>query len=157
MRSSKGSESRPAHAPKPSTPQASSPSRGRSRRPPEPAASRPGHEARCDLAIALEVRVERHGAAPIDAHAANLSTSGLGLQLGEPLQVGAAVLLRIALPAGSEPVVARGRVTWCEEPRPGEEARVLEAGVRLEVIADADRARLEHFVRSCERRDAAAS
>lgn len=113
--------------------------------------SRPSFDPRCDLAVPLEVRVERHGADPIEAHATNLSTSGLCLHLREALPLGSAVLLRVALPSDAERITARGRVTWCEEPAATLAARFREAGIRFEVVSEADRARLDRFVRDCDR------
>lgn len=84
------------------------------------------------------------------AHATNLSTSGVCLHLAASLPVGAAVLLRLVLPDEPGVVTARGRVSWCEDPDPAAAARFLEAGIRFEIVSDADRERIARFVRGCD-------
>jgi len=64
--------------------------------------------------------------------------------------VGDAVVLRLVLPDQTEALTARGRVSWCESPPAELGARFLEAGIRFEVLSEADRARLAHFVRAGE-------
>ena len=115
-----------------------------------PSASRPAYDARCDLAVPLPVEVERRGVEASLAYVTNLSASGACLHLAARLAVGDAVLLRVALPDQGEPLAARGRVSWCEDPPAELGARFVEAGIRFEVLSEADRARIAHFVRSGE-------
>ena len=96
----------------------------------------------------LPVELERRATGPERAYATNLSPGGICLHLRAPLPVGEPVRVRLALrgvlPArGGEPIEARGRVTWSESPAPEAEARFFEVGVRFEVVAEADRQRIQ--------------
>jgi len=100
--------------------------------------------------VPLPVALERRGAAETTVYATNLSASGVCIHLREALPVGDAVLLRFALPGETGVLLARGRVSWCEEPPAIERARFVEAGVRFEVLAEPDRERIGRFVRACD-------
>jgi uncharacterized protein (TIGR02266 family) len=144
MPSSTGSGSPPTRGPRASSPRPSS------RSPERSSESRPSFESRRDLPVPLPVALERRGAAETTVYATNLSASGVCVHLRRPLPVGDAVLLRFALPGEPGVLLARGRVSWCEEPPPAAGARFVEAGVRFEVLAEPDRERIARFVRSCD-------
>jgi uncharacterized protein (TIGR02266 family) len=93
--------------------------------------------------VPLPVELERRATGPERAYATNLSPGGICLHLRAPLPVGEPVRVRLALPDGAEPIEARGRVTWSESPAPEAEARFFEVGVRFEVVAEADRQRIQ--------------
>jgi uncharacterized protein (TIGR02266 family) len=143
MASSTRSKSTRAAAPKPSSPGSSSRSRERSRAAAEPTGSRFAFDARHDLAVPLPVEVERRSTGVERAWATNLSPGGICLHLRAPLPVGEPVRVCLSLPDGDAPIEARGRVTWSESPAPEAEARFFEVGVRFEVVAEADRRRLQ--------------
>lgn len=143
MASSTRSESTPAAAPKSSSPPSSSRSRGRSPAAAEPTGSRLVFEPRHDLSVPLPVELERRGAEASRAWATNLSPGGICLHLLAPLPVGEPVQVRLALPDGGDPIEARGRVTWAESPPEEAAARFFEVGIRFEVVADADRRRIQ--------------
>src|SRR4030095_6957833 len=98
----------------------------------------PGTARPSRLPPRLPVALERRGAAETTVYATNLSASGVCVHLRRPLPVGDAVLLRFALPGEPGVLLARGRVSWCEEPPPAAGARFVEAGVRFEVLAEPD-------------------
>lgn len=83
-------------------------------------------------------------------YATNLSTSGICLHLRAPLPAGEPVRVVFEIPGEDGVVEARGRVSWAETTEPGVDAQFFEAGVRFEVVADADRDRIQRFVRLCE-------
>jgi Tfp pilus assembly protein PilZ len=78
----------------------------------------------------------------------DLSASGARVHLADALPVGTAVLLRIAIPGEVGSIEARGRVSWCEQPEPAEDARFREAGVRFEVVGEEARRVLHRFLRA---------
>jgi uncharacterized protein (TIGR02266 family) len=95
--------------------------------------------------VALRVR----DGSSLDAWATNVSPGGICLHLRAPLPVGESVSLRFELPDGSGRVEARGRVSWSEDVDPAWSPRFFEVGVRLEVVGEADAARLRSFVDLC--------
>jgi hypothetical protein len=96
------------------------------------------------------VRLRTRDGATGDAYATNLSSSGICLHLRAPLPVGEPVALHFELPGEAAAIQARGRVTWSEDVDPAERPRFFEAGVRLELVAEADAERLRRFVRLCD-------
>lgn len=98
----------------------------------------------------IAVALHRRDRAAAREYATNLSASGLCLHLRAPLPVGEPVRVVFALPHDSAAIEARGRVSWAETPDAEASPRFFEAGVRFEVVADADRERLARFVRACE-------
>lgn len=109
----------------------------------EPSGSRLAFEPRHDLAVPLPVDLERRAGGIERAWATNLSPGGLCLHLRAPLPVGEPVRVSLPLPDAGEPIEARGRVTWAESPAPEAAARFFEVGVRFEVVAEADRRRIQ--------------
>lgn len=91
----------------------------------------------------LRVELALRASGPASAWATNLSPGGICLHLRAPLPVGEPVHVRIAVPDAGEPIEARGRVTWAESPAPEAAARFFEVGIRFEVVADADRRRIQ--------------
>jgi hypothetical protein len=95
--------------------------------------------------VPLPVDLRVRDGAPRRAYATNLSPGGVCLHLREILPAGEPVLLVFSLPGAPAPIQARGRVTWAERVDPAEEPRFFEAGVRLEVVGEADAQAIRSF------------
>jgi uncharacterized protein (TIGR02266 family) len=100
--------------------------------------------------VPIAVEVRRHGCPPRRDYATNVSPGGLCLHLREPLPAGEPVALAFELPGEPGRIEVRGRVTWSEQVDPAASPRFFEAGVRIEVVGEAERERIVRFVRLCE-------
>jgi len=97
-------------------------------------------------------RIIREGAAAAKTTAAqtlNLSASGLCLVSPDPLKRDEHLALELALDGQTEPVVAMGRVVWCDEDDPAYRVGICFTWLRdedrqaLAVISDYVKKRLE--------------
>jgi len=109
-------------------------------------AARQTSEPRRDLPVPIPVEVAgRDGARRVE-YALNVSASGIGLHLPQPLPAGEALALSFPLPDGGGRIEARGRVVWNEEVPRTARPRWREVGIHFEVLRDEDRRRLARFV-----------
>jgi len=107
-------------------------------------------ETRRDLVVPIAVEVTRRGGEAAHEYATNLSPGGICLHARLRLCVGDDVTVAFVLPGENRRIEARGRVSWCEEDDPSEEACFLETGVRFEVLDEGDRERISRFVAAAE-------
>lgn len=98
------------------------------------------------MPLPVEV-ASRSGARGVE-YAFNLSASGMGLHLPQPLPLGEILHLAFRLPDGGGAIEARARVVWSEAAARTARPRFREVGVRFEVLAEGDRQRLLAFLRA---------
>jgi c-di-GMP-binding flagellar brake protein YcgR len=74
----------------------------------------------------------------------NISAGGMCVLMADPMREGTAPMLSFLLPDEPDPVVCKGRITWCRTSRIDPE--LYEVGLSFVEISEADRERVMKFV-----------
>ena len=115
---------------------------------------------RLDTRLAVTYRV-MPASKPRAATTRDISGGGVCVFLDEPLKVGTAVQIEVAVPDRAQPIAFTGEVVWCEQYRvigKSQEYQSVMAGVKFMQIAPADQqAIMRHVILSMQSPPASSS
>ena len=74
----------------------------------------------------------------------NISAGGMCVLMADPMREGTAPTLSFLLPDEPDPVVCKGRITWCRTSKIDPE--LYEVGLSFVEISEADRERVTKFI-----------
>ena len=104
---------------------------------------------RRDLSVPLPVGVQRADGSFRHEYLVNVSMTGLGLHMQEPVSVGEEVSVAFRLPFDTVVIQGVCKVVWTShEGAAHRVTRFFETGLYLAEISEADRSRIEVFVQA---------
>jgi len=116
------------------------------REPKEPGDKADDGERRSQPRVFVDIEVTSQTAkALLTNPALNISTGGVCITANRPIKDGTWIGLRFSIPGSEDPIRAEGKVAWCQ--RKGDSGRWM-VGIRFTKLKDADRERIESFVRA---------